>query len=289
MRSLILIEKYYDIYKNHTILNECVDKQFTPIKITECYSNDCREENYNYIYEAIYNKNKHMIIKKTQDSIYNVGTFLKKMTDNIKNSYFAADNDIGPKIFDAFCVTADKYVICYILMEKYDDNLSNLIGYLNKNECIDISNKILHIFDKIGNLCFFCYDIKPTNFVLKKINEEYIIKMIDFEPDYTGDLLECYTNKNSYRVCMIIQLILFLLRENDKITTNLLIPFIEDLEVIKYIKHENIEFIDMIHKICNGPNHLLHTKYFTYCLNIDSSSSVSKICELMNIKLKQLI
>jgi hypothetical protein len=118
-------------------------------------------------------------------SIKNSKDTIERLNDEVSNAYKMAKINIGPKIYDAFCIIFDDFIVQYIVMERFEGSVFQLLKKIriksSSNLCSVVSQMIGNIEKQIytGHLC--CIDIKPENFVYKKKKSSYTIRMIDFD------------------------------------------------------------------------------------------------------------
>jgi len=139
-------------------------------------------------------------------------------------NYYMSEIGLGPKIYDAFFIQDPKrslYISQFIIMEPFDFNCSVALKNSTFNEKTIIVHKMINLLkSSIFDHDIFCSDIKPSNFVLKKLpNGDIIVKMIDFDAKYCliksedlfyGHRFPLDLKKNVFYFIELLQLYLFI-------------------------------------------------------------------------------
>lgn len=128
-----------------------------------------------------------------------------------------SENNIGPKIYDAYIKNNKSYII----MEYFDDNLDIVFNEYNlsKKEKGNILKNVNELFYKMiydNNL--ICFDIKNTNIVYNKKNKK--VRLIDFDGYFCSKIVKS-SNKDLYFI-MIILLYIYMSSVYTKVDNNLL-------------------------------------------------------------------
>ena len=189
--------------------------------------------NYNGIQVAI------KVIKQKLDVDTANDDTLENLLWEVEYSYQMASQNIGPEIYDAF-YTFDEdsnEILCFILMEKFDGSVEGMYAKgLSPQDCVYIHTEMLRMLhSQIFENQLLCSDIKPENFVIKKNNYTYKVRMIDFgagwckmQKNEINQYLELFYVSVCIQLCMMIYLSL----RNYQI----LKPFFEDPIIKKYFK-----------------------------------------------------
>ncbi len=149
---------------------------------------------YGVIYNAKYRTSRGMIdvaIKKVTENITGVSPgIIKRMIDNISKEIYYCDivskNNIGPILYDAFYIIERGDLTTYLIMELFDSSVEKLYYSNISNDILrNIHSQMIRLMKiQIYNLKMYCTDIKPENFVVKKIGYKYKVRSIDYGPDW---------------------------------------------------------------------------------------------------------
>lgn len=203
----VLINNKEKLIKRLGNLKPCIEWDFD--------SHDCHilgEGTYNIVYEAnailkINNKKIHTIIAIRESKELIKESNNKKIIE-LKNEIFDVVNlgnkEVSPVIYDAYFEKEDGYITRYILMEKFDLSLKELLD-LNKNykkkkfwnEC---AKKIIELIKRLSQEGYYCIDMKPRNCVYKKSTNTF--RLIDF--DKNGCLKKNLDNEEKSSIMIYI-------------------------------------------------------------------------------------
>lgn len=187
----------------------------------------------------------------------------------IEYSYTMAEQDIGPMIYDAFFVVSPKhtFIITYILMEVFDGSVDDVYKLkLPSTVFFDIHAQMLDIlYKQIFKHHMYCSDIKPGNFVVKKVGGKYKVRAIDFGTDWCrlDDMRPEYESKEIYYVILLIQLCIMIMKQMTIFNLNSVVikPFFDDAIYTKYMSggDRTKKLRDVLSKVSNRYN--IHTHY----------------------------
>lgn len=246
---------------DNEVLKECLQQE---IKINKFIN----KGSFGTIYEADYH-NMKIAVKIIDDKLKNLNDVLYE----VEYSYNMSSQMLGPRIYDAFYVASDKRIRAYILMELFDYSVHSIYSKnLPKMKYYEIHTKLLDIiYSQIFDHHMYCVDIKPANFVVKKVKDDYIVRMIDFGGDwcYLDEFPKEYETPEILYTIIIIQLCLMIKYEiqRNKLPLKLLEPFFYD-EIIQKQNYYHIR--DVLYKVLRGPNGLIHITYMSFALGLDS-------------------
>jgi hypothetical protein len=186
--------------------------------------------------------------------------FIKNMYYEVDYSYKMGEHDIGPQVYDAFFYIKNDEINQFILMEKFQNSVSNWLlsesTNFNQLNCNYVANKMLELLHKqIFVLETYCSDIKVDNFVINF--KPLKIRMIDFGIEWckSYNLPDAYMVVESLRnhsnlvkkeifYCLcILQLFINIIHINIPlpITKMILRSFYKDDLFIKYVLVDTLQ------------------------------------------------
>lgn len=221
------------------------------------------EGTFNIVYEATatFHLNKQNVVKDVaiRESIKPIiPEKLNSYKNEIADAVKLGNLNIAPIIYDAYFEKESNQIVRYMVMEKYDMTLKELLLFnRSKNMSTEFwkssADIIKKLIEKMADTGFYCIDIKPRNCVFKKANNEY--RMIDF--DRNGCLEEKSLNKNEKCAVMLYLMAIHLGYSHNR--QNIFATIAKDL--IKKDKN-SLEYafgLPKLQKICN---HYFRTSKF---------------------------
>lgn len=203
---------------------------------------------------------------------------INNMVSEVEYSYRMSSQGIGPKVYDSFYMTTNNRLITYIIMELFDGTLYD--AYEEENLSIqnyqNLNQQLLQLLKiQIFENDMYCVDIKTSNFVYRKRETDYELKMIDFGEKFCslGDFDEkIYVNKDIFYVILVIQLML-MIRTNDT-DGRIFLPFYLDSRIKKYFSNKNAlkDLKKVLYNIIRLPykgQNKTHIVYLCHSLGID--------------------
>lgn len=158
---------------------------------------------YGYVYSAKY-RDKNVAVKKIITEIvepYEESYYINEIFNEVKYSKYMENSKIGPDIYRYFYIiytkNNKKYIITYIIMDKYDYSLhSFLISRSSEELKIKTIRKCMYlIYKQVYETSLFCIDIKPGNFVVRISSGNLDVKMIDFGGEFCKQSISEQRNK----------------------------------------------------------------------------------------------
>ena len=258
---------------NHAILHACLTPYGDPIELTKFIA----EGAYGKVYLARYTTKDGKKIKiavKIMKNDYEKPE-LNEIIDNVlyevEYSYDMASQELGPTIYDAFYVVDRKrqQLTTYILMEAFDYSVSD--SYKKDMSVFIYSDIHIQMIDILHSQIFenhmYCTDVKPGNYVVKKVKSEYKVRAIDFGSDWCSldRFPQEYLNKEIFYLVVLIQLCIVVILELTRSGLNQIItkPFFEDPIYKKYTKNDTktAELIDVMGKVFGIYEYRTHKHY----------------------------
>jgi hypothetical protein len=258
------------------------------------------------IYLANY-KNKQIAIKiityeNCEPSYHN--EYINLLISEIENSYTMEELELGPIVYDAFYIdketqidnffgSFDTYNInCYILMELFTKSVTEL--YSDKLDIQDyqqIHKNMLSIINKQVYYKYYCLDVKPENFVVKKTNDKtnnkYTVKMIDYDwcISYTKFDMSIYKNEEILYTILLMQLCLTIYHRITKfhpLSIKVLKPFFEDKLFIKYTTNEYNKDL-LKNALINAMKHEIYSLAHSYFRRFFNSTDPEEVVDKLFI------
>jgi len=213
------------------------------------------EGTFNVVYEGtaifnITNKNitKDVAVRESIKPILleKLNSYKNEIVDAVK----LGNLNIAPTIYDAYFEKESNTIVRYMIMEKYDMTLKELLVFNRSKNMSTLfwkssANTIKNLIENMAETGFYCIDIKPRNCVYKKKNNEY--RMIDF--DRNGCLEENKLNKEEKCMAMIYLMAIHLGYSHNR--QNIFASIAKD--VLQKDKHalEYAFSLPKLQKICN--------------------------------------
>lgn len=181
---------------------------------------------------------------------------IDQIYSEIEFSYYMGENDIGPKMYDAFFIynPKTKLFIQYIIMEPFDMDCHSALESddLTTVEKGDIFTQMVNLYiEQLFEYGLECHDIKPANYVYNR--DKNIVRIIDFGVDwciFKQDSPEYY--KETTLVIMVLQLLELIRHLVDVKTYTYFLslldnyPFFQDIysyvDNIYTVLNDNIEY-----------------------------------------------
>lgn len=225
--------------KDGGILSKCLNKKIV-------IKGFIGSGSFGKIYKAEYisGNNVHKVaVKKIEEntkgmSAKRIKHLINDTISEVDYNYYVSKYNIAPKVYDSFFILTKKSLLCYIVMELYTCSVEKL--YYEKipfEDFINIHNQMINLMKiQIFESRLYCTDIKPENFVVKKLSgNEYKIRAIDYGTDWCSleVMPKSFKTKEYFYTIILIQLCLKIYIHIKKINSFILIPFYTDPIIMK--------------------------------------------------------
>lgn len=198
------------------------------------------------IYKAEYildNKKISVAVKKIEEntrgmSAKRIKHLINDTISEVDYNYYVSKYDIAPKVYDSFFVLSKNSLLCYIIMELYTCSVEKL--YYQKiplADLIKIHNNMIDLMKKqVYESRLYCTDIKPENFVVKKLSgNNYKVRAIDYGTDWCSleVMPKSFKTREYFYTIILIQLCLKIYIHIKNENSFILSPFYKDSVIIK--------------------------------------------------------
>ena len=118
---------------------------------------------------------------------------IQSFTDEVRLSEFMGSLGIGPKVYNAYFAQIERQKFFQVIvMEQFDMDLHDFyVSENNHAKLNSVTDQMLKIVDLMSMSKVLCTDIKPGNYVVKKVKDKLKVRMIDFGLDF------CHPEKNN--------------------------------------------------------------------------------------------
>jgi serine/threonine protein kinase len=268
-------------YKNHEILGACLHPT-ADVRLLDVLG----EGSFGTVYSADYTtpdgKTLKIAVKRIETEYEYKSEINEKIDDvlyEVEYSYHMASQNIGPQVYDAFYIINKQrgMIITYILMEAFDGSSEKIYEEsLSIKQYQDIHQQMIDLLhEQIYDNHMYCVDIKPGNYVVKKVGNDFVTRIIDFGKDwcYLDEFPGEYDTIDMFYFVILIQLCLMIntVITHEQISPIVLKPFFDDRVYKEAMKNKRY-VKEILYRALFSINSPIHGRYFAYGIQVQEDT-----------------